>query len=1054
MYKKLLENHVLSTLSFVLVLVIGALSYNSLPRQQDPTINFNWIAVFTTLPGASAEDVEKRVTDPLEDAIRSISDLRFVSSNSRENVSSLLIRFNDIDDTLFDKRVTDLRRKIESVKDTLPDEVIDPLVMELTSSNAFPAALIAVTGQADDENLRFNTKNIRKDLQQIKGVHRVDAVGLDDPEIQVKFDTAALERLHISPTLLSDSLRAWYQDISAGKLNIQGQSWLVRMVGKDRDPAVLGNLPIQGVDGEVDLSRLASIQRTREKSTQDVRIEGNPAILLSILKQDNTNVLELVDRLKAYIKDKNQFSTSSGVKLMLVDDQTIPTREAISVMQKNALIGLLMVLVVAWIFLGSRISFLTAIGIPFILAGTFWVVASIGQTLNVSILLAVVIVLGMLVDDAVVVVEAIYYRMQRGMDGITASIDALKEVAMPVTTAVLTTMAAFLPLMLLPGILGKFMQVIPIVVTVALGISLVEAFWMLPSHISMMKNNFDQPSRIQKIREKMTHWIQIKYSRLLIKVLRYPKLTLGVIFLSFIMAFGVIGAGLIKMDFFASDALRIFYVNIEMPSVTPMAESLKKAEEVEARIRKYLKPKDARSIASYAGLMFTDTEPVYGERYAQVVVSLNSVSSGSRAVSTIINEMRDDVESVTGADNIFFLELTGGPPAEKAVNVKVRGDDYAKVVEATDKLKEILHGIGGLKNINDDSTPPRKELRLTLKPDAIRRAGINSNEITRVLRLLVDGEVVADLQDNGEKVQVRVKANHPNLMQVTDLLQFTIPSPKGGSVPLSELVEQVQTNSLGNIRHYNFRRTISLSANLKKHTKAAGFWECRGDDIDYSKCDLDAVAANKLLLEEWDKVKLDYPSIDLNFSGQLDDIKESLGQMGVLFIMGVGLMYLIMGTQFKSFFQPIMILTTVPMAFTGVIFGLLLTRNPMSLYTLYGIVALAGIAVNAAIVLISAANDRRDAGMSVTHATIYAARRRVIPIIITSFTTIAGLFSLATGIGGESLLWGPVATAIVWGVGFSTVLTLIAIPTLYRISMRGKKPRRLSENRTSYCKSA
>lgn len=1036
MFTRLLQNHVLATLSFLLVLIVGFLSYQSLPRQQDPTINFNWIAVFTTLPGASAEDVEKRVTNPLEDAIRSIPDLRFVSSNSRENVSSLLIRFNDIDTDLFDKRIADLRRKIENTKDLLPSEVIDPLLIELTSSTAFPAGMIAVIGEADDENLRFNAKNILKDIEQIKGVHRVDAIALDEPEIQIQFDTTRLEELNLSPTILSDSLKSWFQDISAGKLDVQGQSWLVRLVGKNKDPAALGNLPIQGIEGEIPLSRLATIQRVREKSTQDVMIEGKPAIIFSILKQDNTNVLELVDRLNVYIKNKNELKYASGVNLQLLDDQTTPTREAIDIMQTNALIGLLMVLIVTWIFLGTRIAFLTSIAIPFILAGTFWVLANQGQTLNISVLLAVIIVLGMLVDDAVVVVEAIYYRLQRGMDGITASVEALKEVATPVTTAVLTTMAAFLPLMLLPGILGSFMKVIPIVVTVALAISLIEAFWMLPSHISMMNINFKKPSRVQKMRERMTHWIQLKYSRLLIKILRYPKLTLSVITLSFFMSMGIMASGLIKMDFFASDSLRLFYVNIEMPSTSPLDKSLQKAVEVETQIRKHLKPKDARSIAAYAGLMFTDTEPVYGERYAQVIVSLNPVSAGSRAVSDIIEGARNDVMRVTGADNISFLALAGGPPAEKAINVKVRGDNYEEVLAATNTLRDILNNIGGLKDVSDDSTPARKELRLSLKHDAIRRAGINSNEITRILRLLVDGEVVADLQDNGEKVKIRIKAQPPKFTNIAELLNFNIPSPKGGSVPLSELVEQVQTYSLGNIRHHNFRRTISLSADLKKHEKKAGLFDCIGSEIDYTICDLDTVVANKLLLEGWDQVKQDYPSIDLNFSGQLDDINESLSQVGVLFIMGVGLMYLIMGTQFKSYFQPLMILTTVPMAFTGVIFGLLITQKPMSLYTLYGIVALAGIAVNAAIVLISAANDRLKAGMSVTHATIYAARRRVIPIIITSFTTIAGLFSLATGIGGESLLWGPVATAIVWGVGFSTILTLVAVPTIYRISMR------------------
>jgi multidrug efflux pump subunit AcrB len=471
-------------------------------------------------------------------------------------------------------------------------------------------------------------------------------------------------------------------------------------------------------------------------------------------------------------------------------------------------------------------------------------------------------------------------------------------------------------------------------------------------------------------------------------------------------------------------------------------KSLQKTQDVETIVRKYLQPQDIRSIASYAGLAFTETEPIYGTQYGQIVVSLHPVSLGSRPVFQIIESMREKVMQVTGVDKIFFVQLKGGPPAEQAINVKVRGDDYETLLAASNKLRDILNNMGGLQNIKDDSSPARKELRLSLNYDAIRRTGISANEITRLLRLLVDGEVIADVYDKGEKVDIRLKAQQNDLNSIDDLLRLHIPTPEGGQIILSELIHSVQKLSLGTIRHYNFRRAITLSADLKKQANNAGFCECKlkpaiySTPIDYSQCDLDTVVANQQLVAAWAKVQHEFPNIDLKFSGQLDDIKESIDQMGSLFIMGIGLMYLIMGTQFRSFFQPLMILTTVPMAFIGVLFGLLLTQNPMSLYTLYGVVALAGIAVNAAIVLISAANDRRNRGMSVNHAPIYAARRRVIPILITSLTTIAGLFSLATGIGGESLLWGPVATSIVWGVGFSTVLTLIVIPTLYRISMR------------------
>jgi len=1053
MYSKLIQNHVLANLTFILVLIVGYLSYQQMPRQQDPTINFNWITIITLLPGASASDVEKRVTDVLEDAINGIPDMRFVSSNSRENTSSILVRFEDMDVRTYDKRLSDLRRELQNVQDQLPEEASDTKIIEITSGNAFPAALIAVSAQAYDENLRKRAHSIEKAIEQMSGVDRVDAVGLNDPELQISFIPEALESLNLTPGQLADSLRLWFQDISAGTTTVGKQSWLVRMVGKSSDPSKIAEMPIPGLTGEIPLSRVANIQRARKKASQQVRMDGKPSVLLSVLKQDNTNVIKLVDRLEKWVNEQNRLNASSDVRITMVDNQTLPTVKAINIMQSNALIGLFLVLLVAWLFLGTQISLLTAIGIPFILAATFWILSATGETLNITVLLGVVIVLGMLVDDAVVVVESIYYRLQRGVDSLKASREAMREVALPVTTAVLTTIAAFLPLMLLPGILGKFMRVIPMVVTIALTISLIEAFWMLPTHVHGATLNFNNKSRIQRWRESAIHWIQLKYSKMLIRALRWPKLTLITIFLAFFTAIGALTAGMVRVDFFAGDTFRIFYVNVEMPTSTPLQETMRTTLKVEKAIKKHLKEKDARAVVAYAGLMFTETEPMYGEQFGQVVISLYSKEEGSREVNKIIDEMREDVLAVVGANNISFLALKGGPPAGKAISVKIRGDHYPTIQKARDALTKVLENINGIIDISDDASRGRMELTLKMDHDAIRRAGISPIELTRTIRLLVDGEVVAEMQDEGEKLQIRVKADHGNLQDIGQLLNFRMPTLNGSSIPLNQLMTQERGISLGNIRHYNFRRAITLQADIKKLKGKEDFMACRlrpaiyGEARDYNKCELDTVTANKLLLEGWEKYRKDFPSIDLDFSGQLDDIKESIDSIAKLFLIGIGLMYLILGTQFRSYFQPFIILATVPLAFTGVILGLLITKNPLSLYTLYGVVALAGIAVNAAIVLISAANDRLQAGMSVIHAIIYASRRRVIPIMITTLTTIAGLFSLAMGWGGQSLIWGPVATAIVWGVGFSSVLTLFAIPTIYLAGMRHKEKKQAKKNK-------
>ena len=1018
MIHRLLNNHVLANLTFVLVLIIGIVAYLMLPRQQDPSVNFNWISITTALPGASAQDIELRVTNPLEDAVRSISDMSFVSSNSREGVSSMLIRFEDIDARTFDKHVSSIRREIQNAEAELPDEASEPWIIEITSGNAYPSAMLAVTANSQDDNLRQQAEIIRKDLERITGVDRVDAIALDDPELQVQLNLDRLQALGITPSQVSDSVALWFKDVSAGSVSLGDQSWLVRLEGRSDQTDDVMQIPLVGTIGDVRLSRIADVVRTTKKSAQLARVDGRPAVVFAVMKKDSANTLDLVSAVRDYMADRNTFEVKSGVRMELLDDQTVPTRQAISLMQNNALIGLLLVLLVAWLFLGLRIALLTAIGIPFILAGTFWVLWMMGETLNVVVLIGVVIVLGMLVDDAVVVVEAIYYRLQHGATPMDAAIDTLNEVAQPVTSAVLTTMAAFMPLMLLPGVLGGFMRIIPLVVTIALAISLIEAFWMLPAHVLVSNVNFDKPTRMQRWRQRMTAKIQRTYIRALVKSLRRPYITLALVFSMFVGAMGLIGAGFIKMDFFASDAKRVFYVNVEMPPDTRLERTLEVVQAVEDRVRQYLKPEDALALASYSGQMFTDTEPYFGDHYGQIVVGLQPQTADNRSVDELMDAMRADVTRVIGPVRVSFLRLSGGPPVSKPISVKVRGDDYDQLRRAANDLQTIMLTQPDIQDITDDAGAGR--MSLTMHPDytAITQAGINPRDVLRAVQLLVDGEVVADMQSQGQKLEVRIKAAPGRYQRIDDLLAFRIPDKHGVMVPLNALVTAEYQTTLGNIRHYNFRRAITVEADLK----AGG---------------MDTVAANNWLQEYWKQnLQSRYPALGLDFSGELDDIKESMNYIGLLFLFGVGVMYLILGTQFTSYSQPLIILVTVPMAFTGVVLGLWLTNNPLSIYTLYGVVALAGIAVNAAIVLISAANQRLNEGMSVLHATLYAARRRVIPILITSLTTIAGLFSLATGMGGKSLIWGPVATAIVAGLVFSTVLTLFVIPLLYRLLMR------------------
>ncbi|HVL57251.1 MAG TPA: efflux RND transporter permease subunit, partial [Burkholderiaceae bacterium] len=1028
----LLRNHPFANVCFATVLVLGAVAYALLlPREQDPEINFNWVSIITILPGASAEDVERLVTDPLEEAIANVADVRFVSSSSREGASSILVRFREISERTFDKRINDLRREIQNrAVNELPPDARDPQILEITTSNGFPTATVVLAGQADDETLRANGRAIRSDLERIAGVDRVIASGLRDPELHVRYDPQRLAARGLRPTDVADAVAAWFRDTSAGSLRAGDAEWLVRVEGQAPDPSVLARIPVAPSGSRQEaaaaplLQDVARVERARARPTQLTAYDGRPAISFAITKKGYTNTIELVERIGRYIDERNALLGASGLRLVLADDQTVATRQAIGVMQTNALQGLLLVIGVCWLFLGTRIALLVGIGIPFSILGTFALLYAAGSTLNVSVLLGVVIALGMIVDASVVVVESIYYRIERGVATLQACLEGIREIWQPVAASVATTVAAFLPLMLLPGIVGKFMFVIPFVVTVALAISLVAAFWMLPTHVLALRMRIDRGSRSQRLRIELNRRIRLIYGRLLAKAMRHPYLLLVAIVALIAGSAVAVVTERVRIQFFAFDPLRIYYVNVDMPPTASLQDTLAQVVQVEQRVRRHLRPDELRSITSVAGVKFTDTEPLYGDSYGQVIVSLQPADAESRSVQQVIDAMRADVLATPGPGRKSFLQLSGGPPLTKPINVKLRGDDYGELRAATDRMLQIVRGIPGTRDVVDDDVPGRPQL--TLKPDreAIVNSGIGAAQLNRIVRLGVDGEVVSVLRAGGDKIEVRVQAAAVERDDVAALLQQPLALPGGGATSLSALLTHDTGRSKGIIRHYNLRRTITVEADLDREV-------------------IDTVRANQRVRADWEQVRTDYPGVSLEFAGELEDIEEALAAMPVLFLLGVGLIYLILAAQFRSYFQPLMILVTVPLAFTGVTVGLLLTGNPLSLYTMYGVIALTGIAVNAAIVLISAMNERLERGMPLTHATIGAARRRVVPVLITTLTTIAGLFALATGLGGTSLLWGPVASAIVWGLMVATLLTLFAVPLLYVLFMR-RQARRLA----------
>ncbi|MGJ8663420.1 MAG: efflux RND transporter permease subunit, partial [Marinicella sp.] len=980
---RILTNHPLVNILFSVVVAMGMMSYFIMPREQDPEINFYWVNISTVLPGASAEDVEKLVTSPLEDSIKNVQDISFTNSTSRESISNILVRFRDIGERNFDKRINDLRREIQNKASAeLPDDADDPLILELTTSNGFPTALVVVTGQADDEVLRSQARKVKEDLEGLRGVDQVTPSGLHDPELHVEFDPDLLAAHGLNAAQLAETVRGAFRDVSAGNAQVAGNEWLVRVAGTTDKPELVAQIQLPAIgDSAVTLDSVATISRGREDASQLAAYKGKPAVSMAVTKVSMVNTLQLVDRINAYIDEKNEQVANMGIQLVLADDQTIQTRSALSIMQTNAGLGLILVLVVCWLFLGFKIAFFVTLGIVFSITGTLWILNMTGNTLNVSVLLGIVIVLGMLVDDAVVVVEAIFYRMQRGADALTAALDSLREVGAPVTAGVLTTMAAFLPLMLLPGILGAFMFVIPFVVTLGLAISLIEAFWILPSHVIGSEEKKNRPKRARKFgffkpkwyksvgkstpigtplsadnnhnksllargSDRMQNWrtgwtrkLRTKYTQALCFMLRRPYVIIVFGILCFFGAINIMQSGKVRSEFFTFDPFRLFYVNVDMPSNTPLEQTLAQTIEVEKRLRKFVDDEEVRAITSLAGIKFTEIEILVGDQYGQIQVSLMPKEGDMRSVSSVVESMRETLINTPGDGIVSFLEISGGPPAGKPVSVKVRSDDFVELRAAADAVKHIVETREGSRDVADNDVPGRSELVLELNHQNIRNLGLDPGTASRLLRLHLDGEIVALMRDEGEKVEMRVRSKKRNLQAIDEIMDDPVALPDGGQTTLGHLFTQTTGQGRSTIKHYNLRRAITVEAEINPEL------------TNTAKINADIVVA-------WDEIKNQYPNTDLDFSGELDDVNESLGAMGALFLLGLGLIYLILATQLRSYYQPFLILVTVPMAFTGVVFGLFATNNPLSLYTLYGIIALTGIAVNGAIVLIDAANER------------------------------------------------------------------------------------------------
>lgn len=1012
------NNSVLVNILMVVILFLGIFSVVRLPQEQFSEVPFYWVNIIVPYPGVSASDVEKTVTIKIEEAYDDIDKLKQVVSESKEGLSVVRVEFDDgISDDEFERLFQEAQTRFNKVE--LPDGTLQPLIDDFSASDFLPVIEVVLWGEADYQTLNQTALRLQDRLNTIRDVSSVDLVGSRDRQIRIEIDRNKMEALGISIDEVVQAVRQRNVTIPGGTLETASRDYILRTVGELARYSELNNIIVRKSSGDrtgvVTVGDLARVVEDYDEGGVRGRFNGNEAILLRIAKVPKGNSIGIVDNTK---KELERFSASipPGINISLFNDSTVQIRDSINVLVVNSLMGFGLLLIILFLFIGFRNALMTALGIPLTFAVTFLILELLGETLNSNVLFGLVLVLGLIVDHAIVITENSYRLQQEGLSRREAAIRGTNEVVFPVIAATLTTVAAFLPLMLLPGVIGKFLRVIPLVVSIALLASTGEAIIFLPAHFA------DWPGKSRDPDKDFLNRLKKGFSKLITKIYRRRGIVVGVMVLLFFGSMFLVTT--VQQDLFSAEDYTLFYIEFELPPGSPREKTADVVRQFEERLLPLIGNGEISGISASIGFISGNNESVDQSNVAQITVDLIEKDEGrTRPIIDIIQETKQLCSDIPGIESIRYRKAQNGPPVSPPVSFRLFGDNYNLLIDISNDIQKQLEQYEELYNIEDNIDVGTPELQIRVNEALAARYGLSPAVVGNFIRSAFDGIPATTIFKDNEEVEVLIRYAGMEADSVERLMQLKIATPDGRLVPFSSVARVEQQDPISAIKRVDGKREITITAEA------------------YSEENVPAI--NKAIEEYYNAgYGLQYPEVRLEVGGEFADLQNLLIQILRIFLLGVFLIYMILGTQFKSYTQPILIILTVPFAFIGVILFLIITGTPFSTTVLYAGVALAGIAVNDSIVLVSLVNELRKGGKAIKEAVIEAATTRLRPILLTSITTIAGLLPTAIGIGGKSVVWGPMASTIIFGLLFSTITALFVIPSLYGLFYDRRRKRK------------
>jgi HAE1 family hydrophobic/amphiphilic exporter-1 len=1051
-----IKQTVLLNVVFVILTVAGAFSIFTTPLENMPVVDMGNVFIHTVYYGASADDVEQLVTAEIEKALDGLEDIEYVKSDSYRNFSSVDVKF--LDDSNYRSRYDELRFRVLNIKDELPPDADEPTFMYLDTNAWLPVVIVNITGDLSQRSLERYAEELRTNLLTIPDVRDAKIEGEYDTEFHVSVDPAKLRRFGITFRQVVDAIRSANTKIPTGRFRTREWEYMLDAGDRLNSQEEVLNTVVRR-DGDGNFVRVRNLVTNARLSHRDPSVipsaNGQSTVRLSVTKEEKGNAIEISDAVKKVAREFETMHARDGIQVIFTNDSTIEINDSLNTLSGNLLLGMGLVTLVLWGTLGFRNAMLTAIGIPFAFLCSVLMMKLTGVSLNTISLFAFVLVTGIMVDDAVIIVENIYRHFQMGKSKKTAVIDGTTEVILPVIASALTTILAFIPMLIMTGSTGDFFAYIPKTVTYALLASLFEALFILPIHFlewgpkdgsqaAHKLQNHHPENAFSHLDSGLFAPFWKAYRWMVVKILNHKIITFTVMTIVLIAAVGILvlsASGvlpLIKVEFFPGNYFR-YHVTI----TTPVGTAIEQTDAIVRNLSRYimsLGTTQAHSTSGSAGYYEDEDYARHdGSHFGQIVVTLpekkyrdfpeNPSNDPQRHLDYIRRKLADFVRQQYPAGSLVpvvrVFKESDGPPTGKAVNIRVTGTTLKDAVNAGNRLKTFMHQNPELTDLVDlaDNQPNfHKTFKFVPKQEAVFEFGLQPATVTQMVAGALNGEYVGKFRTIDEEVDLMVRiartADTGNiagtgLAEPLDILGIPVVEDSASPILLRDLIEVRPVQEPDAKSRYKGKPTITLTADIKPGSRLSP-------------------ARVQILVNNYVKSKTDeFSGITLAYGGEFESTSNSYASLTMAFFIALMAIYMVLATQFKDYFQPLIIISSVPMALIGVVFGLLITRTTFTIGSFLAIIGLAGLAVNDSLLLIDFMNKRLRGGKPLRKAIIESCAARMRPVLITTITTTLGLLPMAIGIPTKSISWAPMATAFVSGLISATVLTLLITPANY-----------------------